>query len=86
MNAFNTWKKDGQNELGKNNPGNHVIGEGELVYSTRPFPNIYALVSGLGLNDNTTPEKLGGTSYDKLAWFGKPYVTVEKILLSLQIS
>jgi S-layer protein (TIGR01567 family) len=68
---------DGQNELGKNNPSNHVIGEGELVYSTRPFPNKYKVVSELGLDANTTPPELGGLSFDKISWFGKPYVTVE---------
>lgn len=70
-------EKDGQKELGKNNPGNHVIGEGELVYSTRQFSNKYELVSDLGLNANTTPSKLGGMFFYKLAWFGKPYVTVD---------
>jgi len=68
---------DGQNELGKNNPGNHVIGEGELVYSTRQFPNKYELVSDLELNPGTTPAELGGMFYYKLPWFGKPYVAVE---------
>ncbi|AKB73729.1 hypothetical protein MSLAZ_0468 [Methanosarcina lacustris Z-7289] len=68
---------DGQNELGKNNPGNHVIGEGELVYSTRQFPNKYNLVSDLELNAGTTPAELGGMFYYKLPWFGKPYVAVE---------
>ncbi|MGV8077241.1 MAG: S-layer protein domain-containing protein [Methanosarcina sp.] len=67
---------DGQNELGKVNPGNNVIGEGELVYSTRPFSNKYELVSDLELNAKTTPVKLGGMLYYKLAWFGKPYVAV----------
>jgi S-layer protein (TIGR01567 family) len=70
-------EKDGKDELGKNNPGNHVIGEGELVYSTRQFSNKYELVSELGLNANTTPAELGGMFFYKLAWFGKPYVTVE---------
>ncbi len=70
-------EKDGQDELGKNNPGNHVIGEGELVYSTRQFSNKYELVSELGLNASTTPAELGGMFFYKLAWFGKPYVTVE---------
>ncbi|MGB9929125.1 MAG: S-layer protein domain-containing protein [Methanosarcina sp.] len=70
-------EKDGQNELGKNNPANHVIGEEELVYSTRQFSNKYELVSDLELNPKTTPEKMGGMFYYKLAWFGKPYVTVE---------
>jgi S-layer protein (TIGR01567 family) len=70
-------EKDGQNELGKNNPGNHVISEDELVYSTRQFSNKYEMVSELELNANTTPSKLGGMFYYKLAWFGKPYVTVE---------
>jgi len=69
-------EKDGQNELGKVNPGNRVIGEEELVYSTRPFSNKYELVSDLELNPKTTPEQLGGMFYYKLAWFGKPYVTV----------
>lgn len=69
-------EKDGQNELGKNNPGNHVIGEGELVYSTRPFSSKYTLVSALELNSKTIPEKLGGMFYYKLAWFGKPYITI----------
>ena len=68
---------DGQNELGKNNPGNHVIGEGELVYSTRQFSNKYELVSDLELNAGTTPAELGGMFYYKLPWFGKPYVAVE---------
>jgi S-layer protein (TIGR01567 family) len=68
---------DGQNELGKNNPGNHVIGECELVYSTRQFSNKYELVSDLELNAGTTPAKLGGMFYYKLPWFGKPYVAVE---------
>ncbi|WP_226990741.1 S-layer protein domain-containing protein [Methanosarcina acetivorans] len=68
---------DGQYELGKSNPGNHVIGEDELVYSTRPFPNKYKVVSELGLDANTTPSELGGMVYYKLPWFGKPYVTVE---------
>ncbi|KKH47952.1 hypothetical protein EO93_02970 [Methanosarcina sp. 1.H.A.2.2] len=70
-------EKDGQNELGKNNPGNHVIGEGELVYSTRQFSSKYELVSDLGLDAGTTPAELGGMFYYKLPWFGKPYVTVE---------
>ncbi|HHV25187.1 MAG: S-layer protein domain-containing protein [Methanosarcina sp.] len=70
-------EKDGKDELGKNNPGNHVIGEGELVYSTRPYSNKYTLVSGLELNANTTPEQLGGMFYYRLPWFGKPYVAVE---------
>ena len=70
-------EKDGKDELGKNNPGNHVIGEGELVYSTRPYSNKYALVSDLELNANTTPEQLGGMFYYRLPWFGKPYVAVE---------
>ena len=70
-------EKDGQNELGKNSPGNHVIGEGELVYSTRPFSNKYEVVSGLGLNASKLPSELGGTSFYKLPWFGKPYVCVE---------
>ncbi len=69
-------EKDGQNELGKGNPGNHVIGEEELVYSTRPFSCKYELVSDLELNAKTTPDKLGGMFYYKLPWFGKPYVTV----------
>ncbi|MPM60823.1 hypothetical protein SDC9_107677 [bioreactor metagenome] len=69
-------EKDGQDELGKNNPGNHVIGEGELVYSTRPFSNKYEVVSGLGLNASEIPSELGGTSFYKLPWFGKPYVCV----------
>ncbi|AKB33493.1 hypothetical protein MSSIH_2803 [Methanosarcina siciliae HI350] len=68
---------DGQYELGKNNPGNHVIGEDELVYSTRQFPNKYKVVSELGLGANTTPSELGGMVYYKLPWFGKPYVAVE---------
>lgn len=70
-------EKDGQDELGKNNPGNHVIGEGELVYSTRQFSNKYELVSDLKLNSSTIPAELGGMFFYKLAWFGKPYVTVE---------
>ncbi len=69
-------EKDGQDKLGKNNPGNHTIGEGELVYSTRPVSSKYELVSDLELNANTTPKKLGGMFYYKLPWFGKPYVTV----------
>jgi|GEM_PF-713793 len=69
-------EKDGQNELGKDNPENHVIDEEELVYSTRPFSNKYELVSDLELNAKTTPEKLEGMFYYKLVWFGKPYVTV----------
>ena len=69
-------EEDGENELGKNNPGNHVIGEDELVYTTRPFSNKYELVSDLELNAKTTPEELGGMFYYKLAWFGKQYVTV----------
>jgi S-layer protein (TIGR01567 family) len=68
---------DGQDELGKSNPGNHVIGEGELVYSTRQFPNKYKVVSELGLDANTTPAKLGGINFYKIPWFGKPYVAVE---------
>ena len=68
---------DGQDELGKNNPGNHVIGEGELVYSTRQFPNKYKLVSELGLDASTTPAELGGMFFYKIPWFGKPYVAVE---------
>ena len=68
---------DGQNELGKNNPGNHVIGEEELVYSTRQFPNKYNLVSDLGLDASTTPAELGGMVFYKIPWFGKPYVAVE---------
>ncbi|HIH93446.1 TPA: hypothetical protein HA338_05210 [Methanosarcina acetivorans] len=68
---------DGQYELGKNNPGNHVIGEGELVYSTRQFPNKYKVISELGLDANTTPSELGGMVYYKLPWFAKPYVAVE---------
>ncbi|WP_048129753.1 S-layer protein domain-containing protein [Methanosarcina sp. WH1] len=68
---------DGQDELGVNNPGNHVIGEGELVYSTRQFPNKYNLVSDLGLDACKTPADLGGMFYYKLPWFGKPYVAVE---------
>lgn len=70
-------EKDGQDALGKSNPGNHVIGEGELVYSTRQYSNKYELVSELGLNANTTPEELGGMFYYKLPWFGKTYATVE---------
>ncbi|WP_269848826.1 S-layer protein domain-containing protein [Methanosarcina horonobensis] len=69
-------EKDGKDKLGKNNPGNHVIGEGELVYSTRQFSNKYELVSSLGLNANITPAELGGMFYYKLPWFGKPYATV----------
>ncbi len=69
-------EKDGQSELGKGSPGNHVIGEEELVYTTRPSSSKYELVSDLELNANTTPEKLGGMFYYKLPWFGKPYVTV----------
>ncbi|AKB71458.1 hypothetical protein MSMAC_1568 [Methanosarcina mazei C16] len=69
--------KDGQDELGVNNPGNHVIGEGELLYSTRQFSNKYDLVSDLGLTASTIPPELGGMFYYKLPWFGKPYVTVE---------
>ncbi len=69
-------EQDGQNELGKENPGNNVIGEEELVYTTHPFSNKYELVSDLELNPKTTPEKLGGMFYYKLAWFGKPYVSV----------
>jgi S-layer protein (TIGR01567 family) len=69
-------EKDGQDELGKDHPGNHVIGEDELVYTTRPFSSKYELVSDLGLNANTTPKELGGMFYYKLPWFGKPYVTV----------
>ncbi|MCO5384360.1 MAG: hypothetical protein NHB15_21810 [Methanosarcina barkeri] len=59
-------EKDGQNELGNSNPGNHVIGEEELVYSTRPFSSKYELVSDLELNANTTPKELGGMFYYKL--------------------
>ncbi|MDQ1274545.1 MAG: hypothetical protein QG610_116, partial [Euryarchaeota archaeon] len=70
-------EKDGQDELGKNNPGNNVIGEGELLYSTRQFSEKHKVVSELGLNANTTPVELGGMFYYKLAWFGKPYVTVD---------
>ncbi len=70
-------EKDGKNELGKDNPGNHVIGEDELVYTTRQFSNKYEMVSELELNANTTPSELGGMFFYKLAWFGKPYVTVE---------
>jgi S-layer protein (TIGR01567 family) len=70
-------EKDGQGELGKNNPGNHVIGEEELVYSTRQFSNKYELVSDLGLSASTTPAELGGMFYYKLSWFGKQYVTIE---------
>jgi S-layer protein (TIGR01567 family) len=69
-------EKDGQDELGKGSPGNHVIGEEELIYSTRPFSSKYELVSDLELNPKTTPEKLGGMFYYKLAWFGKPYIIV----------
>ena len=69
--------KVGQDELGVNNPGNHVIGEGELLYSTRQFSNKYDLVSDLGLTASTIPPELGGMFYYKLPWFGKPYVTVE---------
>jgi len=68
---------DGQNELGKNNPGNNVIGEEELVYSTRQFPNKYKVVSELGLDGSTTPSELGGMVFYKIPWFGKPYVAVE---------
>ncbi|KKH64040.1 S-layer protein domain-containing protein, partial [Methanosarcina mazei] len=63
--------KDGQDELGVNNPGNHVIGEGELLYSTRQFSNKYDLVSDLGLTASTIPPELGGMFYYKLPWFGK---------------
>lgn len=70
-------EKDGKDELGKNNPGNHFIGEEELVYSTRQYSNKYALVSDLELNANTTPEQLGGMFYYRLPWFGKPYIAVE---------
>lgn len=69
-------EKDGQNELGKNHPGNHVIGEDELVYTTHPFSNKYELVSDLELNAKTTPAELGGMFYYKLGWFGKQYVIV----------
>ncbi|WP_440945883.1 S-layer protein domain-containing protein [Methanosarcina sp. T3] len=68
---------DGQYELGKNNPGNHVIGEEELVYSTKQFPNKYKVVSELGLDASTTPAELGGMVFYKIPWFGKPYVAVE---------
>ncbi|MDD3246210.1 MAG: S-layer protein domain-containing protein [Methanosarcina sp.] len=68
---------DDQYELGKNNPGNHVIGEEELVYSTRQFPNKYKVVSELGLDGSTTPSELGGMVFYKIPWFGKPYVAVE---------
>ncbi|MCC4770171.1 hypothetical protein FXV91_08165 [Methanosarcina sp. DH2] len=70
-------EKDGQDKLGKDNPGNHVIGKEELAYTTRQFSNKYELVSDLELNAGTTPAKLGGMFYYKLALFGKPYVTVE---------
>ncbi|HIH74783.1 MAG TPA: hypothetical protein HA306_06220 [Methanosarcina sp.] len=70
-------EKDGEDELGKNSPNNHVIGEGELVYFTRQYSNKYELVSELGLNASTTPAELGGMFYYKLPWFGKPYATVE---------
>ncbi|AKB48520.1 hypothetical protein MSKOL_2743 [Methanosarcina sp. Kolksee] len=69
-------EKDGQDELGKDHPGNHVIGEGELVYTTHPFSSKYGVVSELDLDANTTPEELGGMSYYKLPWFGKPYIAV----------
>jgi len=69
-------EKDGQDELGKDHPGNHVIGEGELVYTTHPFSSKYGVVSELDLDANTTPKELGGMSYYKLPWFGKPYIAV----------
>jgi hypothetical protein len=59
-------EKDEQDELGKEHPGNHVIGEDELVYSTRPLSFKYELVSDLELNPKTTPAKLGGMFYYKL--------------------
>ncbi|AKB19109.1 MULTISPECIES: S-layer protein domain-containing protein [unclassified Methanosarcina] len=70
-------EKDGQYELGNGDPGNHIIGEEELVYSTRPFSSKYTLVSELGLDAGTTPAELGGMFYYKLAWFGKPYIAIE---------
>ncbi|KKG19465.1 S-layer protein domain-containing protein, partial [Methanosarcina sp. 2.H.T.1A.15] len=70
-------EKDGKDELGKSNPGNHVIGEEELVYSTRQFSSKYSLVSELGLDAGTTPAELGGMFFYKLALFGKQYITVE---------
>jgi hypothetical protein len=70
-------EKDGEDELGKNNPGNHIIGEGELVYSTSSLSEKHKLVSELELNDSTAPAELGGMFYYKLTFFGKPYVTVE---------
>ncbi|AKB52406.1 hypothetical protein MSBRW_3153 [Methanosarcina barkeri str. Wiesmoor] len=69
-------EKDGQNELGKGHPGNHVIGEGELVYTTRPLSSKYGVVSDLELDAGTTPNELGGMFYYQLPWFGKPYVAV----------
>ena len=69
-------EKDGQNELGKGHPGNHVIGEGELVYTTRPFSSKYGVVSDLELDASTTPKELGGMFYYQLSWFGKPYIAV----------
>ncbi len=69
-------EKDGQDELGKEHPGNHVIGEDELVYSTLPLSFKYELISDLELNPKTTPSKLGEMFYYKLGWFGKPYIAV----------
>jgi len=69
-------EKDGKDELGKGHPGNHVIGEGELVYTTRPFSSKYGVVSDLELTSQTTPKELGGMFYYKLPWFGKPYIAV----------
>ncbi len=53
-----------------------MIGEGELVYSTRPTSSKYELVSDLELNANNTPKKIGGMFFYKLPWFGKPYIAV----------
>ncbi|MCQ1536280.1 hypothetical protein FTO70_11440 [Methanosarcina sp. KYL-1] len=58
-------------------PDNNIIDDGELIYTTTPYPCSYKLVSELGLTADTVPSDVGGTSYYELCWFGAPYVAIE---------
>ncbi len=63
--------------LGTSTPSNHVLDEGELVYSTKPFCCKYKLVSELGLSGDSIPEDMGSAFYWKLPFFAKPYIAIE---------
>ena len=63
--------------FGTSGPSNHVLDEGELVYSTKQYNCKYKLVSELCLSGDGIPADMGSGFYRMLPFFAKPYIAIE---------